>query len=102
MSRLRRFFLVFVCFGYLIVDYFLCIVEKLYEQVAQILSSVRLFCQKNLISNRGTTAGEQTPFIVLCKYVCYTAYYKVYSFIMIRSQAYVRIVPCLLLPFLSQ
>jgi hypothetical protein len=44
MSRLRRFFLVFVCFGYLIVDYFLCIAEQLYEQVTQILFSVRLFC----------------------------------------------------------
>ena len=47
MSSLRRFFLVFDCFGYF-----------------------RLFSINSfLISNRGTTAGEQTPFIVLCMYV---------------------------------
>ena len=47
MSSLRRFFLVFDCFGYF-----------------------RLFSNDSfLISNRGTTAGEQNPFIVLCMYV---------------------------------
>ena len=47
MSILRRFFLVFNCFG-----------------------NFRSFSINSfLISNRGTTAGEKTPFIILCMYV---------------------------------
>ena len=78
MSRLRRFFLVFVCFGYLRVDYF-CVLQSNY------MSSLRRFflvfvCFVKKSNIEQGDDGRRTNSIGYFRYERYTAYYKVYSF----------------------